>query len=71
MILTPGSEIPVGLVKGGMRAPGSDVPCVFVGPGTGIAPMRALIEQRIHQRSKSMLSTVLSNDRQPSCIWKS
>ena len=61
----------MGLVKGGMRTPGSDVPCIFVGPGTGIAPMRAMIEQRIHQHSKGTLSTFLINDRQPSRLWKS
>ena len=45
-------EIPVRLVKGGIRTPSSDVPCVFVGPGTGIAPMRAMIEQRVHEGDK-------------------
>jgi sulfite reductase alpha subunit-like flavoprotein len=43
-----GTKIPVGLVKGGMRVPEDDIPCLFVGPGTGVAPMRAMIEQRIH-----------------------
>jgi len=47
--LTIGMEIPVRLVKGGIRTPSSDVPCIFVGPGTGIAPMRAMIEQRVHE----------------------
>jgi sulfite reductase alpha subunit-like flavoprotein len=45
-----GTEIPVGLVKGGMRVPEDDIPCIFVGPGTGVAPMRAMIEQRIHDK---------------------
>ena len=46
-----GSEIPVGLVKGSMKVPDAIVPCIFVGPGTGIAPMRAMIEQRIHHHA--------------------
>lgn len=45
-----GTEIPVGLVKGGMRVPEDDIPCIFVGPGTGVAPMRAMIEQCIHDK---------------------
>lgn len=47
--LTIGMEIPVRVVKGGIRTPSTEVPCVFVGPGTGIAPMRAMIEQRVHE----------------------
>lgn len=54
-VLIVGTEIPVGVVTGGIGAPESDVPCIFVGPGTGIAPMRAMIEQRIHNGSKSEL----------------
>ena len=51
-VIITDSEIPVGIVKGGMRVPDSNVPCIFVGPGTGIAPMRAMIERRIHESSK-------------------
>src|SRR5579871_3977866 len=29
-----------------MRVPEARTPCIFIGPGTGIAPMRALIEER-------------------------
>jgi sulfite reductase alpha subunit-like flavoprotein len=50
-----GTEIPVGLVKGGMRVPEEDIPCIFVGPGTGVAPMRAMIEQRIHDKNTDNL----------------
>ena len=34
-----------------MRIPVPSVPCVFVGPGTGIAPIRAMIEQRIRENA--------------------
>src|SRR5579859_3367209 len=33
-----------------MPVPESDVPCIFVGPGTGIAPMRAMIQERVIAR---------------------
>ena len=45
----------MGVATGGMRVPNSDVPCIFVGPGTGIAPMRAMIEQRVEMNVKSTL----------------
>ena len=49
-----GTEIPVGIVKGSMHVPESnEIPCIFVGPGTGIAPMRALIQQRMHNHTTS------------------
>jgi sulfite reductase alpha subunit-like flavoprotein len=50
-----GTEIPVGIVKGGMRVPEIDVPCIFIGPGTGIAPMRAMIEERVHGGAKGII----------------
>jgi sulfite reductase alpha subunit-like flavoprotein len=42
-----GTEIDMGVLEGGVRLPERNVPCVFVGPGTGVAPMRALIEERV------------------------
>lgn len=53
-ILILGTEIPVGLVRGEMRIPEAPVSCVFVGPGTGVAPMRAMIEERIHGGAKGI-----------------
>ena len=55
MMLTIGTEIPVGLVKGSMRIPSYDVPAIFVGPGTGVAPMRAMIEQRVLEGAKGIV----------------
>jgi sulfite reductase alpha subunit-like flavoprotein len=50
-----GSTIPVGLVKGGMKVPSPEVPSIFVGPGTGIAPMRAMVEERVRQGAKGLV----------------
>ncbi|KAH9477144.1 NADPH-dependent diflavin oxidoreductase 1 [Psilocybe cubensis] len=47
-ILKPGDTLLVGVRKGLLRLPGkNDTPVIFVGPGTGIAPMRSAIEQRV------------------------
>jgi len=35
-----------------MRVPDAQTPSIFVGPGTGIAPMRAMIEERTQQEAK-------------------
>jgi sulfite reductase alpha subunit-like flavoprotein len=53
-ILMAGSTIPVGLVKGGMKVPSPEVPSIFVGPGTGIAPMRAMVEERVRRGAKGI-----------------
>jgi len=57
-LLTVGAQIAVRVVKGGIQTPGPDVPCIFVGPGTGIAPMRAMIEQRLHNDDKGDLPSL-------------
>ncbi|KAG8779247.1 NAPDH-dependent diflavin reductase [Ceratobasidium sp. 428] len=46
--LQPGTRLQIGLKEGTMRLP-KDLkrPVVMVGPGTGVAPMRAMIEERI------------------------
>lgn len=52
--LTPGHEITVTLSRGGLgvRREELDRPVVMVGPGTGVAPMRSLIYQRILWRKE-------------------
>lgn len=52
--LKSGQEITVALQKGGLGVTKAEAkkPVVMVGPGTGVAPMRALIYQRKHWREE-------------------
>ena len=52
--LAPGQEISVTLHKGGLGVTKneSEKPVVMIGPGTGVAPMRALIYQRKYWREE-------------------
>ena len=45
-----GAEIQIGIEKGVLDIPQDDsTPVICIGPGTGIAPVRALIEERIRR----------------------
>ncbi|KAJ4298184.1 NAPDH-dependent diflavin reductase [Kalmusia sp. IMI 367209] len=52
--LVPGQQITVTLQKGGLGVTKAETekPVIMVGPGTGVAPMRALIYQRKHWREE-------------------
>ena len=42
------SKVKVILCRGAFNAPGIDKKIILIGPGTGIAPMRAIMEERLH-----------------------
>jgi sulfite reductase alpha subunit-like flavoprotein len=51
-LLTTPTTLRIGIRKGAMRLPepkedARPVPVICVGPGTGVAPMRAIIQERI------------------------
>ncbi|KAH7912072.1 riboflavin synthase domain-like protein [Hygrophoropsis aurantiaca] len=51
--LKPGDRLRIGTQKGFITLPNyPDTPVICVGPGTGVAPMRAIIEERIRAGSK-------------------
>ena len=65
--LRPGSRLRIGIAKGLLSLPPDDqTPVVCIGPGTGIAPMRAVIEERTELGSISA-----SSDRSTSSLLDS
>ncbi|KIK93213.1 hypothetical protein PAXRUDRAFT_829176 [Paxillus rubicundulus Ve08.2h10] len=52
--LRPGDKLRITIQKGMISLPNDpNTPIICVGPGTGVAPMRAVIEERVHAGSKS------------------
>ncbi|XP_053138677.1 NADPH-dependent diflavin oxidoreductase 1 isoform X2 [Hemicordylus capensis] len=47
------ARVPLWVKKGGLKFPASpDTPAVMIGPGTGVAPFRAAIQERVAQSQK-------------------
>ncbi|KAH7373999.1 hypothetical protein KP509_17G083200 [Ceratopteris richardii] len=46
-------------IKGGLRFPDVSVPLILVGPGTGCAPFRALVEERISMSMSSVVAPIM------------
>jgi sulfite reductase alpha subunit-like flavoprotein len=52
-----GSKLHIEIQRGLLKLPPSiNTPVICVGPGTGVAPMRAIIEERLHIGSQCELS---------------
>lgn len=63
--LAPGARIPVKIVRGYLKLPKNpEAPVICIGPGTGIAPFRSLIQDRSksHVRSASSVEPTLQDD---------
>ncbi|KAH6904457.1 hypothetical protein BKA70DRAFT_1296764 [Coprinopsis sp. MPI-PUGE-AT-0042] len=53
-LLKPGEKLRIGILKGLIRLPpDTQTPIICIGPGTGIAPMRAVLEERIFRGSEA------------------
>lgn len=54
-------QVPVWVEPGVMRPPGVQTPMILVGPGTGVAPFRAFLEDRwaAHMQGSPLSSTFL------------
>ncbi|ODQ49941.1 riboflavin synthase domain-like protein [Saitoella complicata NRRL Y-17804] len=62
--LKPGTQLTTGLIRGAMIPPPPGAKCVMVAPGTGIAPMRALIQDRIASGSDATEQLLVFGNRQ-------
>lgn len=65
-------RVPLWVKKGGMKFPADpDTPVIMIGPGTGVAPFRAAIQERVAQgRRGEGLGVPLAADGSVFSIWE-
>ena len=67
-------QVPVWIEPGVMRLPPEGTPMIMVGPGTGVAPFRAMLEERglqIQQGATDQACTWACNSQGHSCLMLS
>lgn len=62
--LAPNQQLTITVSRGGLGVTQNELnrPVVMIGPGTGVAPMRALIQQRINWRGQAAQVAPIAND---------
>ena len=60
--LSPSSGVPIWIVRGSFSLPRAPaLPMVFIGTGTGIAPLRAMLQERIHEQDTNQNLLIFGN----------
>jgi len=60
--MTVGETVPIWIKKGTLKLPlDTNLPIIMVGPGTGVAPFRSIIQEEIAKNSKRPLYLVFGN----------
>lgn len=52
--------MPLWVKKGTLKFPEEDTPVIMVGPGTGVAPFRSALQERIAQRKNGEIISSLT-----------
>lgn len=52
--------VPLWVKKGTLKFPEEDIPAIMVGPGTGVAPFRSALQERIAQGKNGVIFTSLT-----------
>ncbi|WFD07805.1 NAPDH-dependent diflavin reductase [Malassezia vespertilionis] len=61
--LPVGSVVPLRILKGTLLMPATPMPVLAIGPGTGIAPLRSIIQERIVAQPPELDNVVLTGCR--------